>query len=43
LEVFDPSTCKSVLVPFRDEAVPVVELGSRVVIKDAYLSDLYQE
>ena len=43
LEVFDPLTCKSVLVPFREEAVPVVELGSRVVIKDAYLSDLYQE
>lgn len=43
LEVFDSSTCKSVLVPFRGEAVPLVELSSHLVIKDVYLTDLYEE
>lgn len=42
LEVFEPATHKSVLVPFRDEAVPTVELGSHVVINKIYLEDLYE-
>jgi 16S rRNA processing protein RimM len=42
LEVFDPSTYKSVLVPFRNESVPIVDLA-RVVIREQYLTDLYEE
>lgn len=43
LEIVDPATQESALVPFQDEAVPVVQLGSHLVVKDQYLTDLYQE
>ncbi|HCI48603.1 MAG: 16S rRNA processing protein RimM [Alphaproteobacteria bacterium RIFCSPLOWO2_01_FULL_45_8] len=43
LEVFDPVTCRSVLVPFQDASVPFIDLDSHMVIKDQYLTDLYEE
>lgn len=41
LEVYTPETQKSVLVPFRDEAVPSVCMDTRVVVvQSIYLKDL---
>lgn len=41
LEVYDPDTQNSVLVPFRDEAVPFVRLTEGyLVVNASYLQDL---
>ncbi len=41
LEVQDPKTFQAIFVPFRDEAVPTVDLeGGFVVVEDSYLEDL---
>lgn len=43
LEVFDPTTSKSALVPFQDASVPFIDLDSHLVVRDEYLTDLYEE
>jgi len=41
LEVQDPATFQAIFVPFRDEAVPTVDLEKGfVVVEDSYLEDL---
>lgn len=42
LEIFDPATYKSALVPFQDAAVPFIDVTSHLVVLDHYLSDLYE-
>lgn len=44
LEISDPKTHKSILVPFRKDAVPEVSLKSKkLVVMDSYLQDLCEE
>jgi 16S rRNA processing protein RimM len=41
LEIQDPETFQAIFVPFRDEAVPTVDLEKGVfVVEDSYLEDL---
>ncbi|MDC0349287.1 ribosome maturation factor RimM [Alphaproteobacteria bacterium] len=44
LEIEDPKTHKSILVPFRKDAVPEINLKSKeVVVRDSYLQDFCEE
>lgn len=42
LEIFDPATYKSALVPFQDAAVPFIDVKSHLVVLEQYLTDLYE-